>query len=71
MEVASMSNFLVGSILCGLGLVALAIAVVTTNNIFAKYWKPVKIWMPRYFDQPAPRFMTQDEAASTKVPPYI
>ena len=69
MDVESMANFFVGSILCGLGLVALAIAMVTINNIFAKYWKPVKIWMPKYLDQPPTRFMTEEEAA--RIPPVM
>jgi hypothetical protein len=44
MDIDTASNFLVGSILFGLGLTVLTIAIVVINNIFSKYWKPVK-WM--------------------------
>jgi hypothetical protein len=42
MEIQSMVDFLVGSILFAFGTVIIASMVVVVNNIFHKYWKPVK-----------------------------
>jgi len=62
MEIDSSAEFLVGSVLMGLGFCVLAIALVFINNVFAKYWKPVKIWVPKYMDNTVPpRFATDEE----------
>ena len=63
MDVDSAATFLAGSILFGTGFVFIGIVIVTLNNIFHKYWKPVQ-WsiFPRWVDQPPSRFMTQEEA---------
>lgn len=65
MEIDSSAEFLVGSILMGLGLCVIAVTLVFINNILAKYWKPVKIWVPKYMDdsQSPTRFATDDEMA--------
>ena len=66
MELESAAEFLVGSILIGLGAITLTIAAVTINNILAKYWKPVKLWTPKWMDFPnanGTRFMTPEEEA--------
>lgn len=60
MDIDNAANFLVGSILFGLGFCVIVISLVCINNIIAKYWKPVKIWMPNYFVN-QPRFATEDE----------
>lgn len=60
MELETAAEFLVGSILFGLGFCILALALVCINNIFHKYWKPVKIWVPTYMDS-TPRFATDEE----------
>lgn len=44
MDINVASNFLVGSILFGLGFCILTVAIVIINNIIAEYWKPVKIF---------------------------
>jgi hypothetical protein len=67
MELETAAEFLVGSILFGLGFCMLALALVCINNIFHKYWKPVKIWVPSYMDQSSPRFVTDEEL--TRVAP--
>ena len=42
MEIQSTVAFLVGSILTSIGIIVFAAAAVVVNNLFAKYWKPVK-----------------------------
>lgn len=73
MDLDASANFLVGSILFGLAFVVLTIALVVINNILAKHWKPVTLFIwPKYMDQPSPRFMTPDEAAAiNRVPPTL
>ena len=61
MELETAAEFLVGSILFGLGFCILALALVCINNIFHKYWKPVKIWVPNYMDSSPTRFATDEE----------
>lgn len=43
MEVTMAANFLAGTILVIVSLVVLAGGIVVINNIFSKYWKPVKV----------------------------
>jgi len=38
--------FFVGSILFMLGLIVIAAGAVVINNIFSKYWSPVRIFWP-------------------------
>ena len=66
MDIDTAANFLVGSILFGLGFCIIAIGMVVINNVFHKYWKPVKFFLPGPFqvyseDRPAPRFATEEE----------
>lgn len=35
--------FLVGSILVSVGLLALGCAILALNNLFARFWKPIKM----------------------------
>jgi hypothetical protein len=42
MEIQSTINFLVGAILSSFAFLAFAVTIVVINNLFAKYWKPVK-----------------------------
>ena len=35
--------FLVGSILVSIGLLALGCAILALNNLFSKFWKPIKM----------------------------
>lgn len=44
MTLEQSSTFIVGSILIMLGLVIISIGMVTINNIFHKFWKPVTIF---------------------------
>jgi len=61
MDIDSAAQFLVSSILVGLGLAVVAVALVFINNLLSRYWKPVKIWLPGYFDHGPTRFMTDEE----------
>ena len=69
MEIDSSAQFLVGSILMGLGFCVIAVSLVFINNILAKYWKPVKIWVPSYMAEHPPRFATDEELQ--RVPPSM
>lgn len=42
MEIQSTINFLVGAILSSFAFLAFAVAIVAINNLFARYWKPIK-----------------------------
>lgn len=42
MDVTQASTFLVSSILFGLGAVVICAVLILLNNLFAKYWKPIK-----------------------------
>ena len=58
MDVIQASVFLVGSILISLGGLVLLATAVLINNIFSRYWKPVRLYT--YHQTPAvqhePRF---------------
>jgi hypothetical protein len=62
MSIESASNFFVGSILYTLAIVIIIAGITVINNIISKYWKPVKIWLPHYFNEPQ-RFATEEEVA--------
>lgn len=42
MDIDSAATFFVGTILVGLGVIIVAMVVLLLNNLFSKYWKPVK-----------------------------
>lgn len=65
MDIETAANFLVGSILFGLGIVLIAIVLVTINNLFSKFWKPVTITLPGMPE--TGRFATPEEL--NKIPP--
>jgi hypothetical protein len=64
MDMDQAAVFLAGSILTMLGFVIVVIGIVVINNIFHKYWKPVK-WM-RMMDHPM--YVTRDQLADRKEP---
>lgn len=63
MTIESASNFFIGSILYMLAIVVIIAGITFINNILSEYWKPVKIWMPHYF-QESQRFATEEELAT-------
>lgn len=52
--------FLAGSILLMIGFIVISIGILVINNLFAKYWQPVKFL--QYNEVPI-RFMTPEEHA--------
>jgi hypothetical protein len=65
MDVGNAAGVLAGSILTCLAIIVMVITVVIINNIFSRYWKPVK-WIK--FEDP-PRFITPEELKQHKVEP--
>jgi len=57
MDMDTAATFLAGSILIMMGFVVVVIGIVIINNIFSRYWKPVK-WM-RMMDHPM--YVTREE----------
>jgi hypothetical protein len=46
MTVESAGVFLASTILVGLGIILIIITILVVNNLFAKFWKPVKLFTP-------------------------
>ena len=42
MTVDSAATFFVASILTGFGVIIIALIILTLNNLFSKFWKPIK-----------------------------
>lgn len=42
MDIDTAATFFVGTILVGLGVIIIAMVVLLLNNLFNKFWKPVK-----------------------------
>lgn len=63
MDMDQASIFLAGSILTGLGFIAIILAILVINNLVAKYWKPIK-WI-RYEDVPYTKYVEEPTVANT------
>lgn len=63
MNIEQASNFLIGSILVGVGFIVLVAAIVVINNILSRYWRPVNFGMmiPKIFSESPGRFATDEE----------
>jgi len=48
MDIDQAANFLAGSILIGIGFIVICTVVITINNLFSKYWKPIEWSWPEY-----------------------
>jgi hypothetical protein len=63
MDMDQSAVFLAGSILTVMGFLVVLIGVLIANNLVHKYWKS---WgwkmMPTHWNEPAPQFMTQEQA---------
>jgi len=70
MTIEQAGNFLIGSILVGLGFCILTVSVLVINNLLHKYWKPVT-WgfMPE--SMKAPYRYEQVEAYEPKIEPTL
>ena len=64
MDVDVAARVLAGSILSGLAFIVVCITVVVINNIFSRYWKPIK-WM-RMLDHPM--YASREELVERKEP---
>lgn len=42
MEIQSAINFVIGSILFSVGALVIGAMIIALNNLFSKYWKPIK-----------------------------
>lgn len=42
MDIQSAINFVIGSILFSVGVIVISAMIVALNNLFSKYWKPIK-----------------------------
>jgi hypothetical protein len=63
MDMDNAAAFMAGSILYGIGLIALVITIVIINNIISKYWRPIKLFK---FDE-GPTYQFVDESHENKV----
>lgn len=63
MEIQSAINFLVGSVLFSSGLIVICGMAIALNNLFSKYWKPVKwtIYNPVEYRFVEPKTMNEVE----------
>lgn len=43
-EVVQAANFVTGSVLVSLGLVVIVSTILVINNLFTKFWKPIRIF---------------------------
>ena len=76
MTVESAGVFLACTILTGIGLILIVMAILVVNNLFAKYWKPVtwsQYLFPAVMTGPSPTFIEphieeQSKPTMTKVP---
>jgi len=60
MSMESAAVFMSASILMTIGVVVIMIGVIIVNNLFDKYWKPVKMFKYEY----RPVYYRQDEPVS-------
>jgi hypothetical protein len=67
MDMDQAAVFLAGSVLTALGFIIWIGCILLVNNLIAKYWKS---WgwkmMPTNWNEPTPRFMTEEEANGQK-----
>jgi hypothetical protein len=63
MDMDQAAVFLGGSILTMLGFVVVVAGIVAINNIFSRYWKPVRLFTPDSWKgfQPPSVFVNQEE----------
>jgi hypothetical protein len=62
MTIDQASTFLVGSILFGLAICVLSIAILVVNNMFSRYWKAIPWSNYNWLPQPG-RFVAAEDAA--------
>jgi len=68
MTVDSAATFFVSSILIGFGVIIIAIILLTLNNLFSMFWKPVKwnVYMP-FVPTEEPKLESTANTANTEI----
>jgi hypothetical protein len=68
MTVDSAATFFVASILVGFGVIIIAIILLTLNNLFSMFWKPVKwnVYMP-FVPTEEPKLESTANTANTEI----
>ena len=61
MDVSNASDILGGAILTGCALILVSVVIVVINNIFAKYWRPIKWLRFQDVDVNSPQFVTPED----------
>jgi len=68
MTVDSAATFFVSSILVGFGVIIIAIILLTLNNLFSMFWKPVKwnVYVP-FVPTEEPKLESTANTANTEI----
>jgi hypothetical protein len=68
MTVDSAATFFVSSILVGFGVIIIAIILLTLNNLFSMFWKPVKwnVYVP-FLPTEEPKLESTANTANTEI----
>jgi len=65
MDVDNAAYFLASTILFAVGMIILCLALILLNNIFAKFWKPVKLTMLEPIFNHEGRFVQESKVEPT------
>ena len=68
MTVDSAATFFVASILTGFGVIIIAVIILTLNNLFSRFWKPIKwnVYVP-FIPTEEPKLEPTANTANTEV----
>ena len=68
MTVDSAATFFVASILTGFGAIIIALIILALNNLFSKFWKPIRwnVYMP-FIPTEEPRIESTVKTSNTEI----
>ena len=68
MTIDSAATFFVASILVGFGVIVIAVILLTLNNLFSRFWKPIKwnVYVP-FIPTEEPRIEPTIKTANTEI----
>ena len=68
MTVDSAATFFVASILTGFGVIIIAVIILTLNNLFSRFWKPIKwnVYVP-FIPTEEPKLEPTVKTANTEI----
>ena len=68
MTVESAATFFVASILIGFGVIVIAMIILALNNLFSRFWKPIKwnVYVP-FIPTEEPRIEPTVKTANTEI----